>query len=340
MRNQRSLVVASLRNLATLAVLLCCCGWYVVCVTKLYYRNGARAVFAFRLVDPADRKGPRDYFFRLQGQREGGKTIAIAPFFVNQGGFFFEGTGGISDPGLVDESSDSIACFEIFEEGYYGDLAHSAAFCGRYVQGGYQAFSSENQDQRFYPAVYQLEFRVEYDDTNLSYHTRPVGAPTWDLVTSVPFSFDTRLIPSMGAFNFHKGGVYDLEELTWLTTPPTNPTPEESFGWHVQEAYRFDLAALEKLEGAAPDFAGATNDFGLARGQLALALAETPDFIDAKLGKQAVRYTIRGDKRLEKAQREAADWNATGAVTHLLKSMREQGIAFQRAFELDFREEF
>jgi hypothetical protein len=330
----------SLRSLAAAAALLACCASSLACSVRLYLRDGARPRLEIRLLSPGDRKGPREYFVRLEGQREGGRTIAIAPFFVYPGPFSFQGVGGISDPDRIGASSDAIACFELFEDGFFGDTDRSVAFCGRYVQGGYQVFSSENQDQRFYPAVYQLEFRVEHDGANVSYYTRPIGAPSWDLVTSVPLSYETRLIPSMGGLGFHKGGVYDVEGLTWTTTAPVDPTPEESFGWHVMEAYRFDLAALENLEGAAPDFAAATNDLGLARSQLSLALAETPDFLDAKIGKQVARYTIRGDRRLEKAQREAGDGDVNGAVKQLLRAFRDQGTAFQGAYRLDFRGQF
>jgi hypothetical protein len=341
MRNTRSRVASSIRNLASLGVLLGCCGFYVVCVGQIYYRAGGRAVFTFRLVDPAaGKKGPRDYFFRLEGQREDGKTVAVAPFFVHPGPFWFEGVGGISDPGLVGVSSDSIACFELFEDGHFADPLYTVDLCGRYVQGGYQAFNSENTDQRFYPGVYQLEFRIEYDDTNLSYYTRPLGSPTWDLVTAVPFGYETRLVPSMGAVGLHKGGVYDLEELTWSTTPPDDWSAELGFGWHVQEAYRFDLAALDKLEGAAPDFAGAATDLATARSRLSLALPMTDDFADAKIGKQSARSVIRADKRLERAQREATAGDANGALNHLLKSVKDQGIALQRAYRLDFRGQF
>jgi hypothetical protein len=331
---------ASLRYLAALAVIVGCCGLVVVCPKRLYLVDGARPGFVWQPLDPFDRRGPRDYFFRLQAFREGGRTIVIAPFYVYPGPFSFQGVGGISNLDLVDESTDAIACFELFEEGFFGDPLHTVDLCGRYTNGGYQAFNSENQDQRFYPAVYLLEFLVEYDGDDLGYWTRPVGAPTWDLVTSVPFAFDSRLIPSMGALNLHKKGVYDLRELTWTLTPPAAPTAEEASGWHIQEAYRFDFSALEKLEGDAPDFAGATADLGSARSELSLALDETPDFIDAKIGKQVVRYVTRADKRLERAQQEAIDEDADGAVSQLLKSLREQGNGFQGIFQLDFRELF
>jgi hypothetical protein len=340
MRTTLSLVTTWLRHVAAAVALLGCCGFVVICVRPLYFRDGARAGFEYTLLDFSNRKGPRDYFFRLQGQREGGRTVAIAPFFIYPGPFSFEGTGGISDPDLVGESSDAVACFELFEEGFFGDQAHTVDFCGRYVQGGYQVFSSENQDQRFYPGVYVLQFLVAYDGSQLSYSTRPLGATSWDLVTSVPFTFDGRLIPSMGAIGFHKRGVYDLLELIWNATMPLDTTAEEGCGWHVQEAYRFDLSALEKLEGAAPDFAGATADLGLARSELGFALDQTPDFIDAKIGKQTVRYLTRADRRLEKAQEKASDQDANGAIIQLLKSLRDQGAAFQVIFVLDFRDEF
>jgi hypothetical protein len=329
-----------LRYATTLAVLVASCGFLTVCPKGLVFRGGARPGFEWRPVNPLDPRGPRDYFFRLQGQREGGSTIAIAPFFIYPGAFSFEGTGGISDLELVVESSDASACFELFEDGFFGDLDHSVSFCGRYVQGGYQTFNSENSDQRFYPGVYLLDFKIDYDGLNLSYSTRPTGASTYDLVTSVPFDWDGVLIPSIGGIGFHKKGVYDLLELTWTTTTPTDTTFEQGCGWHIQEAYRYDFAALEKLEGAAPDFAGAATDLGLARGELGSAIGLATDILNAKIRKQALRYLARADTRLEKAEGEAADQDADGAVNQLLKSVRDQGTAYQRVFELDFRKEF
>lgn len=333
-------VPPALRHLAAAALLFACGASLLACGARLLLRDGARPRLEIRLLSPGERKGPREYFVRLEGRREGGRTIAIAPFFVYPGPFSFQGIGGISDPGRVAASADAIACFELFEDGFFGDPDRSVAFCGRYVQGGYQVFSSENQDQRFYAGAHQLEFRVEHDGANVSYSTREIGTQTWDVVTSVPFSYDSRLIPSIGGLEFHKRGVYDVEGLTWTATPPDDPTPEERFGWHVMEAYRFDLAALENLEGAAPDFAAATNDLGLARSALSLALAETPDFLDAKLGKQVARYTVRGDRRLAKAERKAGKGDANGAVKQLVKAFGAQGTAFQRAYRLDFRGRF
>jgi hypothetical protein len=328
------------RHAAALAVLVASCASFPGCARGLYHRDGARGFIAFVLVDPGDRKGPRDYFARLQAQREGGRTFGIAPFVIHPGPFSFQGVGGVSDPALIGPSTDGIACFELFERSFFTDPAHTVDLCGRYSSGGYQAFNSENDEFRFYPAAYVLEFRVEYDGTDLSYLTRPVGAPAWDLVTTIPFAWDDWLIPSVGAFNLHKKGVYDITAFDWTTTPPVDPTAEELAGWHIQEAYRFDFTAWRKLEGATPDFTGATADLGLARDQLALALAQLPDYVDAKIGKQTARYVIRADKRLEKAQREAFDEDEEGALGQLLRSVRDQGFAAQRTYQLDFRSDF
>jgi hypothetical protein len=329
----------SLASAAALAVLLLlpCAGG---CIRKMVYRDGARTVVKYELVDPLQPKGPRDYFVRLEGQREGGLTINILPFFVYPGPFFVEGIGGISDLDLVDESTDSVACFELFEDGFFGDLAHTVDFCGRYTAGGYQAFNSENADQRFYPATYLLQFRVEYDGTKLSYSTRPVGAPAYDLVTSFDYSWNTRLLPSVGAIGFHKKGVYDLLALDWATTMPADTTGETGVGWHLQEAYRLDHETLGLLDGAAPDFAGAATDLGLARQELSAALTLAPLIMDVKVGKQVVRYVTRADQKLERAEREVADQDANGAIGQVLKSARDQGTAFQTLFRLDFRKQF
>jgi hypothetical protein len=332
--------IRSVRHAAAIALILASCGGAIGCARGLYHRDGARGFIAFVLVDPGDRKGPRDYFARLQAQREGGRTFGIAPFVIHPGAFSFQGVGGVSDPALIGPSTDGIACFELFGQNAFTDPLHTVDLCGRYTNGGYQAFNSENDDFRFYPAVYQLEFRVEYDGADLSYLTRPVGAPTWDLVTTFPFAGEDRVIPSVGIFNYHKGGVYDITAFDWTTTPPVDPTAEDRAGWHIQEAYRYDFAAWRKLEGTAPDFTGANADLGLARDQLALALTQLPDYLDAKIGKQTARYVIRADKRLEKAQREAFDEDAGGALKQLLRSVADQGFAAQRTYQLDFRSDF
>jgi hypothetical protein len=332
--------VPSLASAAALAPLLALSLVEEGCVRRMVYRDGARTLVGYELVNPLDPRGPRDYFVRLEGQREGGVAINVLPFFVYPGPFFVEGIGGISDPDLVDESADAIACFELFEDGFFGDLAHTVDLCGRYTAGGYQAFNSENADQRFYPATHLLQFRVEYDGAKLSYSTRPVGAPAYDLVTSFDYGWSTRLLPSVGALNFHKKGVYDLLALDWGTTMPTDTTGETGVGWHLQEAYRLDHLTLGLLEGATPDFPGAATDLGLARQELSAALTLAPQILDAKVGRQVVRYLTRADRKLERAEGEVADQDADGAIGRVLDSARDQGTAFQTLFGLDFRKQF
>jgi hypothetical protein len=291
-------------------------------------------------IDLLDPRGPRDYFVRSEGQREGGSTIQILPFFVYPGPFSFSFTGGISDLELVDESADAVACFELFEELFFGDLAHTIDLCGRYTAGGYQAFNSENADQRFYPGVNLLDFRVEYDGAQISYSTRPAGTSTYDLVTTFPFDWSTRLLPSFGAIGLHKKGVYDLLDVSWTTTMPTDTTVEGACGWHIQEAYRLDFEAFRRLEGATPDFAGATTDLGAARAELTLAIGLASNLADLKLGKQVVRFLGRADRKLERALEETAGQDADDAISQALKSARDQGLAFQRLFALDFKDQF
>jgi hypothetical protein len=310
------------------------------CLKRLVYRDGARTVVRWVPVSLLDPKGPRDYFVRTQSQREGGMAIQILPFFVYPGPFTFGFTGGISDVDLVDESADAIACFELFEEAFFGDLLHTIDLCGRYTMGGYQAFNSENSDQRFYPGTYLLDFLVEYDGAQVSFSTRPAGAPSYDLVTTFAFDWSTRLLPSFGALGLHKKGVYDLLDVSWTTTMPTDTTLEDACGWHVQEAYRLDVTALGRLEGASPDFAGAATDLGLARAELSLARGLATSLPDLKLGKQVVKLVGRADRRLERAQDEVADQDADGAISQLLKSTRDQGLAFQTLYRLDFKGRF
>jgi hypothetical protein len=201
-------------------------------------------------------------------------------------------------------------------------------------------FNSENDDFRFYPGVSLVDLRIDYDGSDVTLSSRPQGAPAYDVVTTFSFGYDTRLLPSVGGFGFGKKGVFDLIDVDWDTTAPTDTTVDQGCAWHIYEAYRYDFSAFRKLDGGAPDFAGAATDLGLAHGELTQAYALTTNFLDAKLGKQVARYIVRADRKLEKAQEEVADQDADGALSQLLKSVRDQGAAYQRIFQLDFKDMF
>lgn len=310
------------------------------CLKRLMFRDGAKTRVEYVLVNPLDVRGPRDYFVRTQSQREGGGTIQVLPLFVYPGPFEFAFTGGVSDLELVDESTDAIACFELFEEAFFGDLDRTIDLCGRYTSGGYQVFNSENADQRFYPGTYLVDFRVQYDGAQVTFSSRPKDAPAYDVVTTFDFTWGTRLLPSFGAINFHKKGVYDLLDTSWTTTMPNDTTGTDGVGWHIQEAYRLDLEAFRDLDGGSPDFAGAASNLGLARNELSLAIGLAPLIGDLKIGKQVVRYLGRADKKLERAQGEVAGQDANGAISQVLKSARDQGLAFQALYSIDFKGRF
>jgi hypothetical protein len=335
--SNRSRSIAKVAALAALLVLPLAAGG---CLKRITYRNGVVVKIEYIPVNPLDPRGPRDRYARMQAKRDGGEFIQVLPMFIYPGPFFFALAGGVSDPELLDESVDGIGCFEVFEEGFFGDLDHSFALCGRYSAGGYQVFNSENDDFRFYPGVSLVDLRIDYDGADVTLSSRPQGALSYDVVTSFAFDFDTRLLPSVGGFNFGKKGVFDLLDVDWDTTAPTDTTVDQGCAWHLYEAYRHDFSAFRRLDGGAPDFASATTDLGLARDELSQALALTPGFIDAKIGKQVARYIVRADRKLEKAQEEVADQDANGATNQLLKSFRDQGAAYQSIFQFDFKDMF
>jgi len=337
--SNRSRSIAKVAALAALLLLPLAAGG---CLKRITYRNGVVVKIEYIPVNPLDPRGPRDRFARMQAKRDGGKFVQVVPMFIYPGPFFFSLVAGVSDPALLEESADGIGCVEVFEEDFFGDLGHSFALCGRYSasSGGYQVFNSENDDFRFYPGVSLVDLRIDYDGADVTLSSRPQGAPSYDVVTNFAFDFDTRLLPSIGGFNFGKKGVHDLLDVDWSTTAPTDTTVDEGCAWHLYEAYRYDFSAFRQLDGGAPDFAGATTDLGLARNELSQALALTPGFIDAKIGKQVARYIVRADRKLEKAQEEVADQDADGAVNQLLKSVRDQGAAYQRIHVLDFKDMF
>lgn len=335
--SNRSRSIAGVAALAALLVLPLLAGG---CIKRITYKNGAVVKIEYIPVNPLDPRGPRDYFARIESKRDAGQAIQVFPFFLFPGPFLVTATVGVSDPELLDESEDGIVCIEMFEDGFFGNLARTFDLCGRHTNDGYQAFNSENDDFEFYPGVRVVDLQIEYDGADVTLWSRPGGGTDYDEVTTFQYDYDTRLIPSVGGFNFAKKGVGDLLSVNWTATPPVDPTPEEACFWHIGESYRNDLWALENLEGATPDFAAAGTYLANSRTELADCLALTDDFFDPKVGKQTFGPLIRADKKLEKAEREAADQDAEGAISPLLKSMRDQGNAFRVAAALDFRDQF
>jgi hypothetical protein len=62
--------------------------------------------------------------------------------------------------------------------------------------------------------------------------------------------------------------------------------------------------------------------------------------LDVKVGKQVIRFTEKADRQLVRAQGELQDSDAEGAFRRIGKGMRLGGLAFQRLYGLDFREQF
>ena len=327
---------AAIALAALLAVSLLASG----CLKRMVYKDGAVARVEYYLVNPLDPRGPRDYFARFQAKRDDAVLIQVLPFFVYPGAFEINLTGGVSDPQLLDESLDGIACFELFEQGFFGDPVHLFDVCARYTAGGIQAFNSENDDDQFYPGVSLLDLRIGYDGANVTFETRPKDTGAFDVVTTFPFSYTAPLIPSVGIVNYGKGGVYDLLAASWTTTMPADTTIEQGCGWHVQEAYGRGWNAFAKLDGGAPDFNGAAADLAAARTEIVTAYGLTPSFLDAKIGKQVARYLVKADRAMLRAQDEVADQDADDAIDQLFKSTRYQGLAFQKTFGLDFKAAF
>jgi hypothetical protein len=174
----------------------------------------------------------------------------------------------------------------------------------------------------------------------VTFSSRPKDAPAYDVVTTFDFAWSTRLLPSFGAIDLHRKGVYDLLDTSWTTTMPNDTTGTAGVGWHIQEGYRLDLEAFRDLDGGSPDFSGAMSNLGLARNELSLAIGLAPLIPDLKIGKQVVRHLGRADEKLERAQEEVAGQDADGAISQVLKSARDQGLAFQALYTIDFKGQF
>lgn len=306
------------------------------CIRGLFYKNGARSRLFAEPTIPGDRKSPKDYYVTFQGtKRQGdGAAFEILPYFIYSGAFTIEWVVGIFDALLADESDGAIGCLELFEYDDFGNPDVTWDLCGRYVGGSYQLFNSENADQLVYPSTLRVEARVVFDGVNLSYEARPAGAPTWDVVTSFPFAPTMPLLPSLGAAQLGKGGVVNFDSFAWTDTMPTDTTTLGAFGWHLQEAFKFEADAFRALDGPSPDFTTAATNLSSASGQLSMA------FGLAGFDPKVARLVVKADRAVIRAGEEAQNQDQMGAVKGMQKAFRLQGQAFARAFALDYRPRF
>jgi len=309
----------------------------------LLYREQMALKRDYVLVDPLDKKGPRDRFFEWRGKAKpgtmGGFGIGAAPLVLRQP-FAFEAQIGVFDPADFAASDEAIGCIEIDEEDLFG--VEFFYLCLEYLlapTAGVQVINSENADNQFYPGVYGGTTRIRSDATSLYFDFQPLGASSFDTFSTVPFDNPTLgYTPSIGASHVFKGGVIDFQDVRWTSTPKQNPTPEDQLGEAIENA----LARLNEgclfVDGASPDFSNAATEINNSFGYITQARSFLPSLGNPKLQRRVAAKIDCMDSHAAKALGAIGDLSVAGAIKRFERSLRcgGEGLATLRNFEPEF----
>ena len=309
----------------------------------LLYRAHMALKRDYLLVDPLDKKGPRDRFFEWQGKaKPGGQAlgIAIAPIVLRQP-FSFEAQIGVFDPAELAGSDSALGCIEIDQEDLFGSVFFFV--CLQYLSGttpGVEVYTSlDNTNRQFYPGTYAGTTRMRSDATTLYFEFQPKGAVSFDSIETTPFANPTLgYNPSLGARIQLKGGVIDFQDARWTSTPKPSPTPEDQ----IAEGFENALSRLNEgclsIDGGSPDFGGASTEVNNAFGYITTTRSLLPGLIDPKLQHRVGAKLDCMDKNALKALNAIGDLSVDGAVKRFERSMRcgAEGLATLRNFKPGF----
>jgi len=313
---------------------------------SLFFRQYVSVRWDYLLEDPADKRSDRDRFVEWRGKKKPGFQgvpfgIAVAPVYLRPP-FTLDGTIGIFDPSDLTASANTSGCIELDEEGFFGDLGHYFLLCLDYIltpSPDVRVRTNVDANTMFYPSVYGGVARLQADLNNLSFQFRPLGASSFDTITTTPIADPTiQWFPSMGALGLLKGGVMNFDSIQWTNTAPSSPTLNEQIAWYFEEAMRFLNQACGALDGFDPDPVQAGSDIQASFSYILSARSDIDLLPDLKLGRQALKKLDCVDKNAGKALEEVADGDVEGAIGKINKGLRcgADGLIRLRDFRVDF----
>ncbi len=313
---------------------------------SLFYRQYVSVRWDYLLENPADKRSDRDRFVEWRGKKKPGFQglpfgIAVAPVYLRPP-FTLDGTIGIFDPSELAASANTGGCVELDEEGFFGASGHFFFLCLDYVltpSPGVRVRTSVDANTMFYPTLYGGVARLQADTSTLSFQFQPLGASTFDTITTTPIADPTiQWFPSMGAIGLLKGGVMNFDSIRWTNTAPPSPTLEEQIGWEFEEAMRFLNEACGWLDGFDPDPVQAGSDIQASFAYILNARADVDLLPDLKLGRQVLKKLDCMDKNAGKALEEVGDGDVEGAIGKINKGLRcgADGLIRLRDFRVEF----
>lgn len=313
---------------------------------SLLLRQYVTLSWDYQLENPADKRSDRDRFVEWRGKKKPGFQgspfgILVAPIYL-RAPFTLDQPVGIFDPDELAASANASGCVELDEEDYFGDLGHFIYMCLDYLLSpspGVRVRTSVDANTMFYPSLYGGVIRFQADLTTLTLQFRPLGAVSFDTITTTPIADPTlQWFPSIGALGLYKGGVMDFDTTQWTNTPPANPSPVDQVGWGFEESIRALKDAYIDLDGFEPDLPAASTKIqmsftyiGTTRSQLGLL----PD--DALARKVGTKLDCL-DKNAAKALAEIGDGDVESAIGKIGRGVRcgGEGLVRLRGFRVEF----
>jgi hypothetical protein len=300
---------------------------------------------AYLLTNPSDKKSPRNRFLEWRGKKKPGSGptvgVAVTPVFLRPP-FELAVRVGVFDPARLPASEGASGCVQVDEEGSLagaGDFFYICMLLQDSPAVGAMVSTNVDGNTMFYPGVEAGVIRISADSTKLSFEFQPDGGSGFDLITTQAFADPSvAWYASFGATLLYKGGVMDVDDVEWTSTPAVSPTPEEALGESIDDALRDLSGARTDLDGAAPDASGATGRIQSAETHAAAAQTQLGALSDAKLAKKVGRKIDCLDASATQALAKIAQTKLDPAIRKIEKGMRcgGEGLARLRGFDVVF----
>ncbi len=303
--------------------------------------QGSRDAFAAASIAA---KVPQDRYLRIIGTKKSktGQAAIVAPIDL-WGPFRCEVKGGLFDVDHTTQANGAIFGMEIDGRGpfppteFYG--VSSQITGGGLNVYAYTHNSTSSIGSHFFAGATEIELAIDYDGSTFTFLAREPGDLAYQTIATFGLMNQmTPLNPAIGCFNLAKNGVIGFDDFRIVSngSAPMALAPNVDAARLIGEATTGAVEAMHRLDGADPDYAGASTDLADAQSKLATALAAVLALPASKPRKKAKNDLNDAAERLEAAiSLVSAEKKAGKAISHLKVAVDLEFSASMRIYPIE-----
>jgi|GEM_PF-3877299 len=232
---------------------------------------------------------------------------------------------GLFDPAQMETAAGTRVCLEIDNVGFtvfYDACATYGTSPAGWTVVAFTGTPVTNLPGSVFLDAAEIELRVESDGDTLRFHARPFGSDTWQEVAQTPWPGQSGpLEAAFGVAPILKGTLVGFDHPSFASSdPPAPPAGAAAVAALADDALLEGLAAFLLLDGASPDFPGATARLDAAAAVLADAQTALAALPQDGAAKKAGRDLAKGAKKLGRAREQVAAQDVDGALANLGKA--------------------